>query len=131
MAMAGPHGEQLSPDSVRHKDFMQVLLSFQMNLTEAFLADFVKIFRQVNTEGTGVVAGEQLEELVRRVSFVQAVEDGTVSGRILVQAKANTLNSIRPFKKGATFSQCVDLFTALISARWDVVGQEDETLAPT
>jgi len=117
--------EQLAQDSLRMKDFLQVLLNFQTHLTEGFLADFVQIFRQVNDDGTGFIAGVQLEDLVTRLGYVQAIEEGRVSGRALFEAKAEAMRSIQLFKKGVTFSQCVDLFKDLISARWQAVYQED------
>jgi len=124
LSMTNGGSEQLSPDSLRLKDFMQILLNFQTHLTEGFLTDFVEIFRQVNTDGTGFITGAQLEDLVSRVSYVTAVEEGRLSGRALFDAKAEAMTSIQRFKKGATFSQCVDLFKGLISARWNAVYQE-------
>jgi len=109
--------EPLTPGSVRYKDLMQVLLSFQMNLTEAFLADFVRIFKQVDSNNDGIVDSAQLEELVRRVGQVDGIETNSPASTVLMEAKAATANSIRKFRR-ATFSQCVDLFTGLISARW-------------
>lgn len=110
-------GDPLPPGSVRYKDLMQVLLSFQMNLTEAFLADFCEIFKKVDSNSDGIVDTAQLEELVRRVGHVDGIEANSPASTVLMDAKAATANSIRKFKR-ATFSQCVDLFTGLISARW-------------
>jgi hypothetical protein len=113
--------EPLTPGCVRMKDVMQVLLSFQMGLTEGFLADFVQIFKQVDTDQDGIVNFTQLDELVRRVGYVENVEDNSPSGTVLMEAKSTTYTAVRRYRKGATFSQCVDLFTGLISARWGAV----------
>lgn len=118
---AEPQMDPLSPDSIRMKDMLQVLLSFQMSLTEAFLSDFVQIFRQVDQSGDGILNYTGLEELVRRVGYVEQAEEGTDAGTLLMEAKATTYSSLRKFKGGATFSQCVDLFTGLISARWGAI----------
>lgn len=96
--------EALAPDSVSLKDMMTVLQFYQMRLTESFLSDFIDIFR---------------EELVRRVGFVKFSEQDDTAGLAqLAIAQAQAKNNMRSFKKGATFSQCVDIFTGLISARW-------------
>merc|ERR1712031_116234 len=120
-ASAEPQSEPLSPESVRLRDLMQVLLSFQMTLTEAFLGDFVQIFRQVDSRGDGVLDYQGLEELVRRVGYVEQAEDGAPAGQVLMEAKATAYTAVRRFKRGATFSQCVDLYTGLISARWGAI----------
>jgi len=114
----------LSPDSVRLKDLMFVLLTFQMGLTEAFLSDFVHIFKQVDVDCDGVLDGPQLGELVQKVSYVESVADGSPAATVMLEAKANAATAVRRFRKGATFSQSVDLLTALIGARWDAINQE-------
>eukprot|EP00427_Karlodinium_veneficum_P003298 CAMPEP_0169159208 /NCGR_PEP_ID=MMETSP1015-20121227/55643_1 /TAXON_ID=342587 /ORGANISM="Karlodinium micrum, Strain CCMP2283" /LENGTH=108 /DNA_ID=CAMNT_0009230491 /DNA_START=216 /DNA_END=538 /DNA_ORIENTATION=- len=53
---------------IRFKDLTQVLLSFQMHLTEAFLADFTRIYRQVDKNSpSGVMDNAQLQELIGRL----------------------------------------------------------------
>jgi len=124
---ASDRSEPLSPDSVSMKDTMQVLLFFQMGLTEAFLSDFVEIFRKVDTSGDGVLSYQSLEELIRQVGYVEPFqgnidEEGyAVENTVLTEAKATAHTAIRRFRKGATFSQCVELLTGLISARWGAI----------
>lgn len=124
---ASDRSEPLSPDSVSMKDTMQVLLFFQMGLTEAFLSDFVEIFRKVDTSGDGVLSYQNLEELIRQVGYVEPFQQNideefsTVEDPVLAEAKTTAHTAIRRFRKGATFSQCVELLTGLISARWGAI----------
>lgn len=111
-------GESLSPDSVRLKDLEQLLLSFQMSLTEAFLKEFVEIFREIDTDQDGILKFKELEELVRRIGYVEELEELGGPATVLLEAKNTTFVQVQRCQKGATFSECVDMFTSLISARW-------------
>lgn len=122
-ANAPQDSDPLTPDAVRLKDIMQILLSFQMSLTEAFLSDFVNIFRQVDMNNDGVLGFDALEDLVRQVGTVKDVEPGTPAGTVLMEAQATTYTVVRRFKQGGTFSQCVDIFTGLISARHGAIAR--------
>lgn len=113
------HGDRLPEGHLSMKDLMQNLLSFQMSLTESFLSDFVAIFRQIDTKGEGFLEYQQLEELVRNLSLVGGNDDD--SNMLMLEAKATAYAAVRRFKRGATFSQTVDLLTGLISARWSAL----------
>lgn len=110
--------EPLSPDSVRLRDILQILLSFQMSLTEAFLKEFVEIFKEIDTDKDGILSLSQLEELTRQVGYIDDLEESSAPATVLLEAKNTTFTALRNFRKGATFSECVDMFTGLISARW-------------
>lgn len=105
-----------SDDLCPLKDFLQVALNFQMSLTEAFLSDFVEKFKQVDTNRAGILNYQQLEDLVNEIGHIEELDN--LAAAVLDEARNSTLTQMRCFAKGATFSQCVDIFTALISARW-------------
>lgn len=116
---------------VPYRDFVQQLLHFQMQLTVDFLSDFVAIFREVDSDDDGAIADGELEELVDRLADVR----NAVSASALEQARTAALESIAKREEDhnasggtgtfgrATFSECVDLFTELISARWAATGK--------
>lgn len=114
--------EPLAPDCVRLADMRQVVLSFQMALTESFLQDFRAIFREIDTGSRGALEFAELQELVERVGSIDH-PDGIPA--VLDEAKNTLITAIvkqkTRFEKGVTFSECVGLFTGLISARWGVV----------
>lgn len=107
---------------LRYKDFLQTLLTFQMNLTEAFLADFGCMFSEVDADNIGVLSTPQLLELGRRLATLDpdvlprveaASQAALAEAHVAAQAAARSLPCGR-----ATFSECVELFTRLIAARW-------------
>jgi len=114
---------ELAPDAVRHKDFLQVLLSFQMSLTESFLSEFVQIFQGIDEDKDGILSHADLEELVRQVGYIEGQDGNEMNDPtgVLFEAKNTTYGSVRKLQQGATFSECVDLFTGLISARWGML----------
>jgi len=111
----------MPPDCIRLRDLCQVVCIFQMNLTENFLADFITMFDAMNEESdakgsqAGILECGQLTELVRRLSHMQGLPHAQLAPLLDAREKA-TAHALRV--KRATFSQCVTLFSALISARW-------------
>eukprot|EP00929_Paragymnodinium_shiwhaense_P017168 TRINITY_DN126161_c0_g1_i1.p1 TRINITY_DN126161_c0_g1~~TRINITY_DN126161_c0_g1_i1.p1 ORF type:complete len:476 (+),score=124.44 TRINITY_DN126161_c0_g1_i1:86-1513(+) len=107
------------PTVIRYADFVQILLTFQMQLTEGFLCEFVEVFRQIDTDKDGILTGAQLELLVRQLSNV---EEADAEGlQALGEAEAAAASTMAPYLQ-ATFSECVDLCTGLVSARWAALG---------
>jgi len=103
---------------IRFRDLTQVLLSFQMHLTEAFLADFTRIYHQVDAHSpTGVMTNIQLQELIQRLCDIDM--DGSEDSDTihLSTSRAAALRKVQKMRS-ANFSECVDLFSNLISARW-------------
>jgi hypothetical protein len=115
------------PDLIKYRDFLQILLTFQMQLTEGFLTDFVQIFKMTDTDSDGILNGPQLEELIHHLGTIDEV-DGCSPEAIasLMEAESAASNNIRHYRR-ATFSECVDLCTGLISARWAAVGEDQKS----
>lgn len=120
----------LMPNTVRYRDLVQSLLSFQVQLTEAFLVDFVRLFREVDADGDGALDGAQLEELVHRLGrgesgFLGEEPDSPLAAARAALAEARAEAAVQcSGLQHATFSECVDLLTALISARWAARGED-------
>lgn len=107
-------------ESVRYRDLVQILLRFQMELTEGFLADFVKTFADVDSDEDGIVNQQELAELVNRLVIdINLNQDSSLNqaSSTLNEARLQVSAAIRPYSR-ATFSECVDIFTGMISARW-------------
>eukprot|EP00928_Gymnodinium_smaydae_P033396 TRINITY_DN23932_c0_g2_i1.p1 TRINITY_DN23932_c0_g2~~TRINITY_DN23932_c0_g2_i1.p1 ORF type:complete len:548 (+),score=147.14 TRINITY_DN23932_c0_g2_i1:232-1644(+) len=111
--------------AVRYKDFLHVLLNFQMNLAEAFLTDFVDMFRRVDSDGDGIITGSEIEALLSRLSLPEG-GGGWEPGHDELCAKLESLADRAFAKLGglprATFSECADGLAEVISARWEVLG---------
>jgi len=91
-----------------------------MQLTETFLADFVQIFNEVDADDDGVVSGPQLHELARRLAATEDLSCSEKAKGVLEEAHVVALSAIQGYRR-ATFSECVELLTGLISARQDAV----------
>jgi len=116
---ASDQSNALPTDCIKLRDFCQVACFFQMHLTENFLSDFISIFcgvsEQIHAQGRGVLESAQLTELVRRLSHVQGLAHMQIAPLLEAREKA-TAQALKV--KSATFSQCVDIFKDLISARY-------------
>lgn len=114
----------LPPDCIGLRGFCQAVCIFQMNLTENFLSDFISMFNAVNEEvqegssSAGTLESGQLTELVRRLSHVQGLAHAQ-SASLLEARERATAHALRV--RRATFSQCVNIFSDLISARWGAI----------
>jgi len=111
---------QAEPDSVRYRDLVQILLRFQMELTEGFLADFVKTFADADQDEDGIVNQPELQEIVNRLLVdINYNTDGAATSS-LNEARLQVIAAIRDYQR-ATFSECVDIFTGMVSARWAIL----------
>jgi len=114
---AGGQTDNPEPDMIRHKDLVHTLFTFQMHLTEGFISEFTEIFRDIDVDGDGMLNRAQLEELVDRLSTLDCETCSLQASASLLEAQHSVLASTRLMRR-ATFSECVDLTTSLISARW-------------
>jgi hypothetical protein len=115
-------------ECIPYKAFLRILLSFQMNLTEGFLTDFQKFFREIDQTGHGTLNPIQLEELVQRLATEDLQDSRGNPGeeearQHVVEVQNEVLAQIRQVRS-ATFSESVDLCTPLISARWELLGEQ-------
>jgi len=115
--------EALSRDYVRFMFAMEILMTFNMNLQDDFLADFIVAFRKVDMIKDGCLNSNELNDLVQRFGSPETVKEGSSAYTLLVDAKASTLRNIRRFRR-LTFSEAVDQFTDLLSARWTTTGKK-------
>uniref|UniRef100_A0A7S4V0U3 EF-hand domain-containing protein n=1 Tax=Alexandrium monilatum TaxID=311494 RepID=A0A7S4V0U3_9DINO len=106
--------EPADTDLLRYRAFVQTLVGFQMQLTEEFLADFVELFAEVDTDDDGIVNGPQLLELIRRLGSRDGL--GAAAAEALDEARAAAESAVRG-RQSATFSECVELFNGMIGAR--------------
>lgn len=119
----------LPPDCIRLQDLCQVVCLFQMTLTENFLADFIAMFNAVSGEShqekgsAECLERGQLTELVRRLSHMQGLSHAQAAP--LLEAREKATSHVLRVQR-ATFSQCVSMFSDLISARWGAA-QSDPT----
>jgi len=115
--------EALSRDHVRYQHAMEVISTFNMNLQDDFLQDFNAVFRKVDAGKDGVLHTNELSDLVQRFGTVESVREGSSAYTLLVDARASTLRSLRRARR-LTYSEVVDQFRDLLSARWSVTGKK-------
>lgn len=115
--------EALAREHVRYIHGIEVLLTFNMNLQDDFLHDFVVAYREVDLGKDGVLTTSEVTELVNRFSTVESVKEGSSAYTALQEAKASTMRQIRKARR-LTFSETVEQFTDLLSARWSVTGKK-------
>jgi hypothetical protein len=131
---------QAEPDTVRYRDLVQVLLRFQVELTERFLEDFTRIFKLVDRKGDGRLDRAELKDLsdgfVMDLEHMSANSSGTRADvnrtqrlQGVAEARSQVNDRVRTIKS-ATFSECVDIFTGLISARWLLLGNSKHKHSP-
>eukprot|EP00929_Paragymnodinium_shiwhaense_P107472 TRINITY_DN7358_c0_g1_i1.p1 TRINITY_DN7358_c0_g1~~TRINITY_DN7358_c0_g1_i1.p1 ORF type:complete len:598 (-),score=172.54 TRINITY_DN7358_c0_g1_i1:36-1829(-) len=108
-------------NSVRYRDLVQILLRFQMELTENFLADFVSVFKMVDADEDGIVNHKELSDIVDGLLMDLPMDEvSPADANALTEARVQTSAAIRGCTR-ATFSECVDIFTGMISARWTLL----------
>merc|ERR1712083_868705 len=92
------------PEPLRYRDLVQILLRFQMELTQGFLADFVHVFATVDLDEDGIVDQRQLflilNGLVADLDLDRAPEESVSA---LQNAQSGAEEQIRRFQF-ATFS---------------------------
>jgi hypothetical protein len=115
--------EALARDHVRYQHAIEVLMTFNMNLQDDFLHDFIITFRKIDAGKDGTLNSNEINDLVNRFGTVETVREGSSAYTLLVDAKASTLRSLRRARR-LTFSETVDHFTDLLSARWSVTGKK-------
>jgi len=114
----GSHNLQL----VRHGDLIKTLISFQMQITEEVLGEFVGFFREVDIDDDGIVSSCQLDELLDRMGSLGGLSGPPELQAALQEARVTAEQATGRFKS-ATFSECVDLFHELIHTRRAVHAQ--------
>lgn len=91
-------------DDACYNQFVQVLLGFQIQLTEKFLEEFGRTFRAVDEDGDGILDSMQLRELIDRIA-----------PNLSEQEIENHRSLVDTYDLGqATFTQCVHGLTTLI-----------------
>lgn len=118
--------ENTEPGVIKYRDFLQILLTFQMQLTESFLKDFVEIFNEIDTDRDGIVQAHEMEKLVETLATIDETTHCSPEGMAgLVEQENACKAAMRNTQYNrATFSECVDICTGLVSARWAVYGEQ-------
>lgn len=118
------NSDALARGCVRWQYGMEILLTFNMNLQEDFLADFITEFRNLDRGHDGSLGAAQLQELVTNYGTLEHVQDGSSQHfAMLSDAKASTMRSIRKYRR-LTFSEAATLFIELQQARWSINGKK-------
>lgn len=119
----------LDPDqqkAVGYKDLLNTLLTFQMNITEAFLSDFRRFFMELDTDDDGILSGSELHELCCRIATLEGhLSSGVAAAaaQALQEAKTAATRAISELAAHrATYSESVELLTGLVGARWVATG---------
>jgi hypothetical protein len=117
--------EALSRQHLRYQQGIEVLLTFNMNLQDDFLSEFIQNFRKSDAGRDGMLNYNELSDLVSRFGTVEGVVEGASAYMSLQDAKASTLRNIRLHctARKLTFSETVDQFMDLCSARWTTTGK--------
>jgi hypothetical protein len=93
--------EKLIKTRVLYKDFIKVLLDFQLQGHEKFLKHFVKLFRELDTDGDGILNEDEFRGLVEVMDLGFSEDD-----------IARLLQIIDPYdNKQITFSEGITLFS--------------------
>jgi len=112
---AGPMEAELKKGCIHLNDFLEVLKNFQLELADKYLVDFIRMFREVDVNGNGMINVVQLQDLVRRTGHVR-VTPGTHAAIALDAARMAATAAAKNVRV-CTFSEAVDLCNKLISAR--------------
>jgi Ca2+-binding EF-hand superfamily protein len=116
--------DEMSTDNARYHTCIESILTFNMNLQDDFLHDFIYAFRELDKDSSGRLSQDEIQKLVARFGTVPNVSDSASSAqRLIDDAQAFTLRKIGDAKR-MTFSEMVDCFTELLSARWSVTGKK-------
>lgn len=111
------------PDSLRYRDLVQILKRFQADLTESFLEDFIGAFKDIDLDADGVIQNAEMKNLTQSMMMGFDSDIHAADATALSDAATQVMLIIEE-RERATYSECVDIFTDLISARWCI-------LAPT
>jgi len=108
---------KLSQDRVCWKHGVEVILTFNMNIQDDFLADFVKAFQKVDAHHDGTLTAGELQQLVNIYGNLDWVQDGSLEYTMLADATNATLRNIKKFRR-LTFSETTVQFIDMLNARW-------------
>jgi hypothetical protein len=103
---------------IAYRDFLKVLLDFQLKGHEQFLAPYLRLFRSVDTDNNGVISEFEFRHLVASMEL-QFSEDEVLRMLQLVDPFNNQL---------ITFSESVTLFTSVRPMQEMVATEEAGTL---
>jgi hypothetical protein len=108
--------ELLKDNRIPYKDFLKVLLDFQLRGHERYLAKFVKLFRQFDTDRNGVLNTIEFRRLFH------AINPERIEGDI-----DYWLSQIDPWNnQQITFSECVAFFSADLVKMMQTSKKEEE-----
>lgn len=111
------------PNSVRYRDLVQILLRFQMDLTEGFFSDFARTFEEVDQDEDGIVSQVEMDDLLNKllVDINLISDNASVAARNTLNEAKLELQTVIQTCRRATFSECADMFTGVVSARWAII----------
>ena len=101
---------------IPYKDFLKVLLDFQLRGHEKFLQNFLWLFKEVDSDSNGIVNEGEFRQLIGSLGI--GLEETEVHRMLQVVDPFNNQN--------VTFSECVALFSAVQSTQ-ETVGSQDDS----
>lgn len=116
-AINSSHNQQ----ACAHRDLLQVLLRFQLDMTEAYIADFKNAFHEIDADDDGVLSAAELHELCSRLGKLMASELSVASAlqlQALEVSKARTSQKIEDYRCPCA----AEIFSSLLTARCEVLG---------
>jgi hypothetical protein len=111
------------PPYTRYQHCLETLLTFNLNLQDDFLHDFNVAYRKIDVRKDGVLSIGDVQDLVQKFGTLETVKEGSSAHLLLEDAKVSTLRAVRRSRR-LTFSETVDRFTDLLSARWSITGKK-------
>lgn len=112
----GDHNKELIRENlVRYRAFMQILLRWQLELTERSTKAFVMIFKVFDAAEEGSLSHASLLEFANRLAYGDPVTR-SLSGAFeaMGETLARTNEALHGYRR-ATFSECLDIFADILA----------------
>lgn len=88
--------------NILYKDFLKILLDYQIKSRDKYLRNFVSLFKSVDLDNNGIINEEEFVALVQSFNIYENIEEEAL----------RLLNQVDPYNnKHITFSECVTLFS--------------------
>lgn len=101
---------------IEFKDFLKMVMEYQIKLRDRYLKNFVYIFKKVDEDNNGILSEEEFVKLIGDLGVYEDKVDENVE---------RLLQALDPFNnKTITFSECVTVFSMEVISSVDNQGNE-------